>query len=82
MLKSRSGVARVAIRVRSGGGASGPCTRSSGVGPAWAREMQARTGHAAASAGNGVQCGCPPGHPGASTAVNFRAHNTVSTILI
>jgi hypothetical protein len=42
--KSRSSIAHVAMRVRRGEGASGPCALSSGAGPVWAREMQARTG--------------------------------------
>jgi hypothetical protein len=56
--KTRSGVARVAMCVRSGRDASGPCAwfgsaRPSGAGPAWARETQARKrGRAGASTEN------------------------------
>ena len=45
--KSRSGVAHVAMHVRSRGGA-----RSGGAGPTWAREMQAQVGRAGPSARN------------------------------
>ena len=41
--KSRSGVAHVAMCMRSEGVASGPHAWSSGIGPAWACETQART---------------------------------------
>jgi hypothetical protein len=41
--KSRSGIAQVAMHVRSGGDTSGPFMRSSGAGPVWAYEMQACT---------------------------------------
>jgi hypothetical protein len=64
--KSRSGVAHVANALRSGGGLSGPCARSGGVGYTWARETQPRGGDVLAQAGRvdastGVQCrhGCP-----------------------
>jgi hypothetical protein len=60
--KSRSGVAHVAMRVRYGGGASGPRMRSGGacdVRKAWAMrgraKIQARTWSVGASTGNGVQ---------------------------
>jgi hypothetical protein len=36
--KSRSGIAHVALHVRSGEDVSGPCVWSAGVGPAWAHE--------------------------------------------
>jgi hypothetical protein len=36
--KSRSGIAHIEIRVRSGGDMSGRHAWSGGVGPAWARE--------------------------------------------
>jgi hypothetical protein len=39
--KNRPGAAHVAMRVRSGGDASGPCARFDDTGPMWAREMQA-----------------------------------------
>jgi hypothetical protein len=42
--KSRLSVAHIAMHVSSGGGASGPCARSGGAGPTWAREMQAQAG--------------------------------------
>ena len=48
-LESRSGVAHVVIRVRSGGDASGPhaqCGGAGDAGPAWARETQEQVGHA------------------------------------
>jgi hypothetical protein len=37
-LKSKLSIAHVAVCVRSGGDMSGPYMRSSGTGPAWARE--------------------------------------------
>jgi hypothetical protein len=63
--KSRSDVAHVANALRSGGGLSGPCARTGGVGSTWARETQAWGGGVLAQVGRvdvsaGIQCrhGC------------------------
>jgi hypothetical protein len=78
MLQSRSSVAHVAMRVRSGGGVSGPQARSGGVGDV----RTARAGACWLERGRGVQVRggkrsaarasrhrCPSGCSGASTTV-------------
>jgi hypothetical protein len=59
--KSRLGVVHVAMRVRSGGDASSPRTRSCGAGPAWAHETPAQVGACcffSCKRGRGVDCRC------------------------
>jgi hypothetical protein len=78
MLQSRSGVAHVAMRVRSGGGASGPRARSGGAGDVrtaravacWlerGRGVQVRGGER--SAARASRHGCPSGCSSASTTI-------------
>jgi hypothetical protein len=66
--KNKSGVAHVAIHMRSEGGASSPCARSGSMGPAWARECKLMRGRAGPSMGNRVQRRHPSERPDASTA--------------
>jgi hypothetical protein len=73
--KSRSGVAHVVIRMRSGGGASGPRAWSGNASDVWVAPARARAWSACRGGG------LPRGRPGASTTV-YHVASCVSDMII